>query len=432
MLKRLTAAEKSGPMANRPAIPVRIAAVSAAVLLLAACSQGGQSGAIGGLFESKPKAEKPVGFSPEERLLAQAAPKFQVGDWFRYDNPAVTWRVVAVRGDEVDWVADSGETQTTGHNPLMPALAWASEGRGSGRRLISDVNGALFPLEVGHRMTFKSTVSTDKPPYAWEFQWVCEISAETQVVGPAGTYNTFEIPCGRQRPDEVTFYYAPSVGNYVRLDAANTKGGGIIRRDLLSFERVAYLQDGTRIISSGGEDHQPGFNQADPGAPPPPAEPYAGVQPLPVQISDAMADLKNGQKSGAEMGTQSAAPMSLSAEHNSGAAGQEMAKMPGASTAAEPAGTAPKQMAAAPAGGAYLVHLASYKNAKNADSGWANLKGRYPNLLSGMSPTVKQADLGAKGVFHRLYAGPVATADDAKKLCAAFKQRGVYCMPSKP
>ena len=106
--------------------------------------------------------------------------------------------------------------------------------------------------------------------------------------------------------------------------------------------------------------------------------------------------------------------------------------MPGASTAAEPAGTAPKQMAAAPAGGAYLVHLASYKNAKNADSGWANLKGRYPNLLSGMSPTVKQADLGAKGIFHRLYAGPVATADDAKKLCAAFKQRGVYCMPSKP
>jgi len=432
MLKRVTASEKLGPRVNRRAIPVRIAAVSAAIMLLAACTQGGQNGAEGGLFESKPKAEKAVGFSPEERLLAQAAPKFQVGDWFRYDNPAVTWRVVAVRGDEVDWVADSGETQTTGHNPLMPALAWASEGRGSGRRLISDVNGALFPLQVGHRMTFKSTVSTDKPPYAWEFQWVCEISAETQIVGPAGTYNTFEIPCGRQRPDEVTFYYAPRVGNYVRLDAANTKGSGIIRRDLLSFERVAYLQDGTRIVSSGGEDYQPGFKQTDPGTPPPPAEPYAGVQPLPVQVSDAMADLKNGQKAGAEKDAQSGAPMSLSAEQSTGAAKQEMAKTADVSTAAEPAGAAPKQMAAAPAAGSYLVHLSSYKDPKNADSGWANLKGRFPNLLSGMSPTVKRVDLGTKGIFHRLYAGPVANADDAKKLCAAFKQRGVYCVPSKP
>ena len=401
-------------------------------MLLAACSQGGQNGSDGGLFESKPKAEKTVGFSPEERLLAQAAPKFQVGDWFRYDNPAVIWRVVAVRGDEVDWVADSGETQTTGHNPLMPALAWASEGRGSGRRLISDVNGALFPLQVGQRMTFKSTVSTDKPPYAWEFQWVCEISAETQIVGPAGTYNTYEVPCGRQRPDEVTFYYAPRVGNYVRLDAANTKGSGIIRRDLLSFERVAYLQDGTRIVSSGGEDYQPGFKQTDPGAPPPPAEPYAGVQPLPVQVSDAMADLKNGQKADSEAGARKSAPMNLSAEGNAGAPREETASASAAPTASQAAGTAPKQVAAAPAAGSYLVHLASYKNAKNADSGWANLKGRFANLLSGMSPTVKRVDLGTKGVFHRLYAGPVANAEDAKKLCAAFKQRGVYCVPSKP
>jgi len=427
MCERLFAALNMDKNGNRRAFRARWAAVSAAVLLLAGCAQGGGDG--NGLFDSKPKVEEPVGFTTEERLLAQTAPRFQVGDWFHFDNPDVTWRVVAVRGEEVDWVADSGETQATSHNPLMPALAWSSDSRGSGRRLISDVNGELFPLQVGRRMTFKSTVSTDKPPFAWEFQWVCEITAEAQVVGPAGTYNTFEIPCGRQRPDEVTFYYSPRVGNYVRLDAANTKGSGVIRRDLLAFERVAYLQDGTRIVSSGGEAYQPGFNQTDPGAPPPPAEPYAGVQPLPVQVADAMADLKGGAKG------EASGPMSLSAEETAVAPKQEGAKAGAAGTqqaAQQATQQSAQQTAAAPAGGgAYLVHLASYKDPKNADAGWATLKAGYANLLSGMAPTVKRVDLGSKGVFHRLYAGPLANGDEARKLCAAFKQRGVYCKPEK-
>ncbi len=420
MHMKVLAAENSGRTVPRMAYPARPAAIAAALLMLVGCSQTGLNGIGDGLFDAASTSDKSVGFTPEERLLAQASPRFQVGDWFRYDNPAVTWRVVEVRGEEVDWVADSGETQTTSHNPLMPALAWSSESRGSGRRLISDVSGELFPLRVGRRMTFKSTVSTDKPPYAWEFQWVCEIAAESQVTGPGGSYNAYEIPCGRQRPDEVTFYYSPRVGNYVRLDAANTKGSGVIRRDLVSYERVAYLQDGTRIVSSGGEDYQPGFNQTDSEAAPPPNEPYAGVQPLPVQVSDAMADLKNG-------GAQAPGPMSLSAEETVVAAKQETSNK-----AAAAPGKPAAQVAAVPAGGSYLVHLASYKNAKNADSGWANLKGRFSTLLSTMSPTVKRVDLGTKGVFHRLYAGPLGSEDDAKKLCAAFKQRGVYCAPSKP
>lgn len=406
-------AASDGMTAGGRRVPWARLAACAAMLLMVGCGTG-QGGK-----DDQPKIGKAVSFTPEERLLGQAAPRFQVGDWFQYDNPEVIWRVVDVRGEEVDWVADSGETQTTGHNPLMPALTWSSESRGSGRRLISDVNGALFPLQVGHRMTFKSTVSTDKPPYAWEFQWVCQITAETQVVGPAGTYNTYEIPCGRQRPDEVTFYYSPRVGNYVRLDAANTKGSGVIRRDLLAFERVAYLQDGTRIVSSGGEEHQPGFKAQTTGEVPP-AEPYAGVQPLPVQVSDAMADIKNGGKAAGS----ATEPMKLSAEETVVSPKQE------GTTAAAPQPA--KQMAAAPtAGGAYLVHLASYKDTKNADAGWATLKRTYGTLLSDMSPTIKRVDLGAKGIFHRLFAGPLASQEDAQKLCAAFRQRGVYCKPEK-
>ncbi len=410
---------KHSNLDNWVGIGVRVLAACAVAALLSSCAEGGLNLPQPDLFDTKSAAKEAVEFTPEERLMAQTPPQFQVGDCFHFDNPDVTWRVVAVREDEVDWVADSGETQTTGHNPLMPALAWSSANRGSGRRLISDIGGDLFPLRVGRRMTFKSTVSTDKPPYAWEFEWVCEILAEQKVVSSAGTFNTFQIPCGRQRPDEVTFFYAPGVGNYVRLDAANTKGSGVIRRDLLAFERVSYLQDGTRIISSGGEAHQPGFNESDPNEAPPPAEPYDGVQPLPVQVTDAMADIKSGGKAGKHSG-----PTSLTAQSAAGGTSQQTA-----SASAQSKNSATK---AAVPGGEFLAHLASYKKPANATAGWTNLKSRFATLLDGYKPFVKRVDLGSKGIYHRLYAGPLQSRDMATKLCAALKQRGAYCKPAKP
>jgi len=390
-------------------------AASAVAALLAGCTAVGIETPEIDLFPDKPEPEEIVGLTPEERLLAQAPPTFEVGDAYHYDNPKVTWRVTEVRGDEVDWVADSGETQTTTHNPLMPAITWRSESRGSGRRLISDVSGTLFPLQVGNKMTFKSTVSTDIPPYAWEFDWVCEVTAEAVVDAAAGNFNTYEVKCGRDRPDEVTFFYSPRAAHYVRLDSVNNKGGGIIRRDLQSFERVAYLPDGTRIISSGGEAYVPGFRRtADANAPePPPAQPVAGVQELPASVASAMADLDKGNGSGAKAPSGTQNPVRLSAE-----------------------GTAPQQTASAapapaPATGTSAVHLASYKDPKNADRGWAQLTKSYADLLGPLSPVVKRVDLGSKGIYHRLHAGPLPDTARAEALCKALKQRGVYCKPAK-
>ena len=387
-------------------------ASGAVAAMLAGCSAVGIETPDIDLFPSTPEPEEIVGLTPEERLLAQAPPRFEVGDSYHYDNPKVTWRVTEVRGDEVDWVADSGETQTTTHNPLMPAIAWKSESRGSGRRLISDISGSLFPLKVANKMTFKSTVSTDTPPYAWEFDWVCEVTAEAVVDAAAGNFNTFEVKCGRDRPDEVTFFYSPRAAHYVRLDSVNTKGGGIIRRDLQSFERVAYLPDGTRIISSGGEAYVPGFRQpAGAETPePPPAQPVAGVQELPASVASAMADLNKDGSAKTPAGPQ--APVALSA----------------GSTAPQSASAA---AVPAPATGTAAVHLASYKDPKNADRGWAQLTKSYADLLGPLSPVVKRVDLGSKGIYHRLHAGPLPDSAQAEALCKALKQRGVYCKPAK-
>ena len=144
-----------------------------------------------------------------------------------------------------------------------------------------------------------------------------------------------------------------------------------------------------------------------------------------------MADLKTGD----EAGKAKSGPMSLSADESAAAAQPKTADPAATQASTQPSSQTPaqaEQVAAAPAGGSYLLHLASYKNPKNADAGWLNLKGRFSNLLSGLSPVVKLADLGTKGVYHRLYAGPVANEGEAKKICAAFKKRGTYCKPAKP
>ncbi len=393
-------------------------ALGTVAALLAGCGVAGIETPELDLFPNTPEPEEIVGLTPEERLLAQAPPTFEVGDTYHYDNPTVTWRVTEVRDGEVDWVADSGETQTTTHNPLMPAIAWKSESRGSGRRLISDVSGSIFPLQVGNKMTFKSTVSTDTPPYAWEFDWVCEVTSEAIVEAAAGNFNTFEVKCGRDRPDEVTFFYSPRAAHYVRLDSVNTKGGGIIRRDLQSFERVAYLPDGTRIISSGGEAYVPGFRQPAGAetAEPPPAQPVAGVQELPASVTSAMADLN--KKGDAGKAARPDGPVALSAD---GATPQKTVAAASAASSTSPA----------PATGTAAVHLASYKDPKNADKGWSQLSKSYSDLLGPLSPVVKRVDLGSKGIYHRLHAGPLPDRARAEALCKALKQRGVYCKPAK-
>ena len=76
-------------------------------------------------------------------------------------------------------------------------------------------------------MSFRSAVTTDKPPYSWEFTWQCTTTAQRQINTPLlGTIDAFEIVCGRQGQDELVFYYSPEVGHYVRMEASGADGYG--------------------------------------------------------------------------------------------------------------------------------------------------------------------------------------------------------------
>jgi tetratricopeptide (TPR) repeat protein len=83
-----------------------------------------------------------------------------------------------------------------------------------------------------------------------------------------------------------------------------------------------------------------------------------------------------------------------------------------------------------PAGPQPAVHLASYKSQKNADRGWTQLKRAHAAQLGDLSYTVKQVNLGSKGTFYRLIAGPLPSQAEAASLCRDLKRRRQFCEPT--
>jgi cell division septation protein DedD len=102
--------------------------------------------------------------------------------------------------------------------------------------------------------------------------------------------------------------------------------------------------------------------------------------------------------------------------------------------AVAPVSPKPPVTAARPAAagqGAYRIQLAAVKTEQAAASEWARIEKANPELAQlNMTPT--RVDLGDKGIFYRIQAGPLADAAAADRLCAELKQRKQGCLVVKP
>ena len=85
-----------------------------------------------------------------------------------------------------------------------------------------------------------------------------------------------------------------------------------------------------------------------------------------------------------------------------------------------------------PEAGAFRIQLGSLDSASAAEAEWRRLRRRHRDLLEALRLRVQRADLGAKGVFYRLQAGPLAAASRAKGLCEALARRNVRCLVITP
>jgi cell division septation protein DedD len=106
-----------------------------------------------------------------------------------------------------------------------------------------------------------------------------------------------------------------------------------------------------------------------------------------------------------------------------------LAAPPPAATPAPAAKGAPSQIST---GSGYRLQLGALKTEDAAKAEWQKLQKQQADVLGKLSLTVSRVDLGAKGVYYRIQAGPVADADAAAQDCAALKSRNVGCILVKP
>lgn len=89
-----------------------------------------------------------------------------------------------------------------------------------------------------------------------------------------------------------------------------------------------------------------------------------------------------------------------------------------------------EERALADDGESAMVHLASYYSESAALRGWDILASRHPEALDPRTPVLREVDLGERGIFVRLFAGPLPGEAEAYDLCTALKDAGAYCVPA--
>ena len=89
--------------------------------------------------------------------------------------------------------------------------------------------------------------------------------------------------------------------------------------------------------------------------------------------------------------------------------------------------TKPGQKNIAQAIGPYRIQLGSFSTSEHAQRRWQEIKSRHADLVGGLTMVLERVELRGKGTMVRLQAGPLKTADEVKKLCAALAKRKVGC-----
>jgi hypothetical protein len=82
--------------------------------------------------------------------------------------------------------------------------------------------------------------------------------------------------------------------------------------------------------------------------------------------------------------------------------------------------------------GTFQIQLVSVPSEDAAQSEWKRISGRHKDLFAGLTPAVTKADLGDKGIYYRLRAGPLADKAAADELCASLAADKVGCIVIKP
>lgn len=104
-----------------------------------------------------------------------------------------------------------------------------------------------------------------------------------------------------------------------------------------------------------------------------------------------------------------------------------MVKAEAAQVYPQTAGKAPEAAMMKKSGKAMALHLSSNRSKESAMQEWAQLKAAFPEQLAGLAPAFMRTDLGKKGVFFRVLAGPLPDKPAAARVCSELKKKQQYC-----
>jgi hypothetical protein len=76
---------------------------------------------------------------------------------------------------------------------------------------------------------------------------------------------------------------------------------------------------------------------------------------------------------------------------------------------------------------AFYLHLASYRSAMEVEWGWEDLLITYPDMLEGLGLERTRVDLGSRGIFYRLSAGPLIDKLRADQICRRLEELNQFC-----
>lgn len=90
--------------------------------------------------------------------------------------------------------------------------------------------------------------------------------------------------------------------------------------------------------------------------------------------------------------------------------------------------TRPAATAAGAASGTHLVQVGAFGSDAEANTFYERMQDRYTSLMSGKAPDIQRADLGDRGIYHRLRIGPFASQSAASDWCGQLKAAGQDCL----
>lgn len=211
----------------------------------------------------------------------------------------------------------------------------------------------------------------------------------------SGLWIAYKVSSRQSSPDNVPLIHADNHPTKVRPEAPG--GMQIPNQDKLVFTGTAPVE---KLLP-------PPEAPLPRPAPPPESGTQAAITPLPPAAPAIMAQ-----------------PTPLS----------PMTITPPATAQSNPPQTASRPPAPVPNidGKGYRLQIGSVKTSEGARQEWERLKRANADVLGSLGFSAERADLGDRGIFYRIQAGPIADGTAAERACSELRHRNVGCILVKP